>query len=279
MEKRHLFEREMQQKALEEFDDLARIKELVDWDAFRPQLEEIFGFSAEPSGRGRRPWDVLVIFRALLLGVMNGLSDRKLQFMLLDRRTFKQFAGLHSDDQVPDQKTLWKYRNLLSRSGRIHALFEQFKDQLQTRGYRFTGGQLIDSSIVEAPRQRNNREDNATLKSGEVPQGWQGQPNKLRQKDTDARWTKKGGKTYYGYKNHISADRKEKLIDQWTVTPASVHDSQKLDDLLVDRPAGDPQVWADSAYRCEAALRRLRKSGYKPRINHKGTRAQPLSAR
>ena len=133
MEKRHLFEREMQQKALEEFDDLARIKELVDWDAFRPQLEEIFGFSADQSGRGRPPWDVLVIFRALLLGVMNGLSDRNLQFMLLDRRTFKQFAGLHSDDQVPDQKTLWKYRNLLSRSGRIHALFEQFKDQLQAR--------------------------------------------------------------------------------------------------------------------------------------------------
>ena len=166
MERRHLFEREMQQRALEEFDGLARIRALVDWEAFVPSLEEIFGVSH--GGPGRPAWDPLVMFRSILLGVMHSLSDRDLQFMLLDRRTFKRFAGLQSDDQVPDQKTLWKYRDLLSRSGRIDELFELFKAQLRSHGYELTSGQLVDSSIVEVPRQRNSREDN---RDGEVRRG------------------------------------------------------------------------------------------------------------
>ena len=115
----------MQQRALEEFDGLARIRALVDCEAFVPALEEIFGISH--GGPGRPAWDPLVMFRSILLGVMHSLSDHNLQFMLLDHRTFKRFAGLESDDQVPDQKTLWKFRDLLSRSGRIDELFDLFK--------------------------------------------------------------------------------------------------------------------------------------------------------
>ena len=279
MERRHLFEREMQDKALAEFDDLVRIRELVDWEAFRLQLREIFGTDSTRRGPGRPPWDELVMFRAIMLGAMYSLSDAKLQFMLLDRRTFKRFAGLQSDDQVPDQKTLWKYRNLLSESGRMDELFEGFKDQLRMRGYELNSGQIVDSSIVEVPRQRNSREDNATVKSGEVPEDWKGQPNKLRQKDTDARWTKKRGQSYYGYKNHVSVDRDTKLIDQYEVTESSRHDSQVFGQFLPDSPTGDAQVWADSAYRSQDGVEELRKRGFKPRINYKGTRSKELTKR
>ncbi len=89
------------------------MKDLVDWESFRPILEEVFG-PPHTSGPVRRPWDYLIIFGSLLLGVMNGLSDEQLQYMLLDRTSFKQFVGLRSKDQVPDQKALWKYRNKLS---------------------------------------------------------------------------------------------------------------------------------------------------------------------
>ena len=279
MEKRHLFERELQQEALQEFDALARIKELVDWEAFRPRLEQVFGTGGASRRRGRPCWDALVMFRALLLGVMHGLSDHQLQYMLLDRRSFKQFAGLVSEDQVPDQKTLWKYRDLLSKCGGLEELFLRFKDQLLERGYRLNSGQIVDSSIVSIPVQRNSREDNATIKAGGVPEDWQAKANKLRQKDVNARWTKKGSKNYYGYKNHITADRETKFIVDSCVTPASTHDSQMLFEVLTEDPAGDRQVWADSAYRSEEAIQQLRQSGYKPRINHKGTRAKSLSGR
>ena len=101
-----MFERESQQEALQEFDALARIKELVDWEAFRPRLEQVFGTGGASRRRGRPSWDALVMFRALLLGVMHGLSDHQLQYMLLDRRSFKQFAGLVSEDQRTGSKDL-----------------------------------------------------------------------------------------------------------------------------------------------------------------------------
>ena len=252
---------------------MSKIRRLVDWEGFRLRLEQIFGSSGNKHRRGHPPWDALVMFRALLFGVMHGLSDHQLQFMLLDRRSFKQFAGLLSEDQVPDQKTLWKYRDRLSKSGCMDELFGLFKAQLCERGYELTSGQIVDSTIVTVPVQRNTRDDNATIKGGEVPENWKDRPNKLRQKDVEARWTKKRTKNYYGYKNHISADRQTKFIINWCVTPASAHDSKMFFEVLSDDEQGDRQVWADSAYRSEQAIKKLKASGYKPRINHKGSRA------
>ena len=205
---------------------------------------------ATPCAVARRGM-LLVMFRALLLGVMHGLSDHQLQFMLLDRTSFKEFAGLKSIDQVPDQKTLWKYRDQLSKSGCMDELFGMFKDQLWARGYELTSGQIVDSSIVSVAVQRNSREENTKIKGGEVPEDWEAKPNKLRQKDVAARWTRKGVKNYYGYKNHISADRQTKFIAHWCVTAASTHDSKMLMEVLSDDEQGDRQVWADSAYRSE----------------------------
>ncbi len=275
----HLFEREMQDRALDEFDDLKPLKKLVDWEGFREPLQEIFGTDSARQGPGRPPWDELVMFRALLLGVMYSLSDRKLQHLLLDRRSFNRFVGLESDDRVPDEKTLWKYRNQLSESGRMEELFKLFREQIEARGYELTSGRIVDSTMVEVPRQRNSRADNETVKSGEVPEDWQEKPNKLRQKDVDARWTKKNNETYYGYKNHVAADRDTKFIADYGVTEASRNDHKVFDEFLPEHPEGEVQVWADSAYRSEDRVKDLRARGYKPRINFKGTRAAKLTRR
>ncbi len=151
---------------------MARIKELVDWEVFRSRLEQAFGTGGATRRRGFPCWDVLVMFLALLLGVTHGLSDHQLQYLLLNRRSFKQFAGLVSEDQVPDQKILWKYRELLSKCGSLDELFLRFKDQLLERGYRLNSCQIVDSSIVSMPVQRNSRDDNATIKAGGVPADW-----------------------------------------------------------------------------------------------------------
>ena len=112
-------------------------------------------------------------------------------------------------------------------------------------------GQMVDATFVEVARQRNSREDNARIKAGEVPAGWQDEPAKARQKDVDARWTSKNGQRHYGYKNHVKVDSRSKLIEDFTVTAASVHDSQALEELIAE---GDPTTYVDSAYtgaRCE----------------------------
>jgi IS5 family transposase len=135
-------------------------------------------------------------------------------------------------------------------------------------------GQIVDASIVNVPRQRNSREENAEIKEGNVPD-WS--TNKRRQKDVDARWTKKNGKTFYGYKNHISVDVKYKFIRSFAVTDAALHDSQVFEQLLTDNTSKD--IWADSAYRSEDRLNSLAEDGFREHIQRKGTRNRQLTPR
>jgi IS5 family transposase len=166
-----------------------------------------------------------------------------------------RFLELRLGDPVPDAKTIWLFREHLKDLGLVEVLFARFSDQLAKRGYAARSGQMIDATFVEVPRQRNSREENAKIKAGESPEGWKAPAlaNKRRQKDTDARWTKKNNETHYGYKNHVNVDAASKLIDDYIVTPANVHDSQIFEDLLdletTDVEGHKRPAYADSAYR------------------------------
>ena len=199
--------------------------------------------------------------------------------MLLDRTSFKQFAGLHSKGQVPDQKTLWTYRNMLSQSGRIDALVRVFKDPLAVYGYRLPTGTLGEASVVQVPRQRNSWEETAAIKSGGVPTDWKDQPPKLGQKDTEARWFKTHGVSHFGYKSHIAVDQATKVITKWEVSPAPVHDSQVFAVLLDAHPPKGHEVSAVRAYRSGERISGLRKKGFTPRITYKARRGRPLRSR
>ena len=137
------------------------------------------------------------------------------------------------------------------------------------------GGQIIDASIVPVPRQRNKKDENEQIKAGKTPGDWADKPAKARQKDTDARWTKKNGKSHYGYKNHINVDRCHKLVRRYDVTSASVHDSQVVEDILDDDNTASG-VWADSAYRSAEIEAKLAQKGLKSRIHRKAKRGKPL---
>ena len=166
------------------------------------------------------------------------------------------------------------------RLGLMEALFEQFAGQLAGLGYRARKGQLVDATLVPAPVQRNTREENARIKEGKPPAGWEDKENrrKVAQKDTEARWTKKHGRSHYGYKNHVNVDNAHKLVRKYDVTAANVHDSQVLDDLL-DEKNTSKDVWADSAYRSGEQEERLRAKKYRSHIQRKGSRNRPLTAR
>jgi IS5 family transposase len=256
-------------------DPLVALGAAVDWDIFRADLEAVRQRERK-SNAGRPPYDVVLMFKILVLQSLYNLSDDAAEYQILDRLSFMRFLGLGIDSRVPDAKTIWLFREQLREHGLEEALFARFHQYLLEHGFLARKGQIVDASIVEAPRQRNSREENERVRAGEKVEGWS-EP-KRRQKDTEATWTKKGDETHFGYKNHISVDREHKLIRAFTVTTASVHDSQMLWAVLdTDNTSAD--VWADSAYRSEATEEALRKRGFRSRIHRKGARSRPLSAR
>lgn len=259
-------------------DPLVQLNTMVAWDDFRPQLEPVWRRPPEErkSKAGRKPWDAVVMFKAIVLCELYNLSDEQFEYQVRDRLSFMRFLGLGLEDPVPDATTVWLYREQLAEAGVVDELFAAFDGYLKAQGWLAMGGQMVDASIVPVPKQRNGREDNAAIKAGETPEGWDDQPAKRRQKDTDARWTKKHGKSHYGYKNHVNVDRRHKLIRRYKVTDASVHDSQALADVLDDDNTAS-EVWADSAYRSAETEAKLKERGLKSRIHRKGHRNRPLT--
>jgi IS5 family transposase len=254
-------------------DPLSKLNSTVDWEIFRPFLEQARR-KKKKSNAGAKGFDVVLLFKILILQSLYNLSDEGLEFQILDRYSFSRFLGLHAADKIPDATTIWRFREDLVRAGVVDMLFERFDDFLRERGYRAQKGQIIDASIVKVPIQRNSRKENQQIKEGGQPEGWS--KHKKRQKDTDARWTRKNSKNFFGYKNHISIDVKHKLIRRYNVTPANVHDSNVFDELL-DPSNTSRDVWADSAYRSQETIERLKKNRYREHIQRKGTRSRKLS--
>jgi transposase, IS5 family len=261
-------------------DPLEALKALIPFESFRADIEAVVRLAPEArkSKAGRKPFDSVMMFKVLVLQTLYNLADEQVEYQVRDRLSFMRFLGLGLEDAVPDATTVWLFREALTKANLVKALFERFDGHLNARGYIARGGQIVDATIVTAPRQHNTREENAAIKAGRTPEGWEEMPAKNAQKDKDARWTKKNDKSYYGYKNHISIDRKHKLIRRWAETDASVHDSQKLDEVL-DKSNTGTEVWADSAYRSAESEAKLKAKGYKSRIHRRGARNHPLSAR
>jgi IS5 family transposase len=261
-------------------DPLVLLKKTIPWALFRPELKAVWRTpdGKRKSNAGRPPWDEVLMFRVLALQQLYNLSDDQIEYQIRDRLSFMRFLDLGIEDPVPDAKTVWLYREKLARAGMVKSLFDKFDAYLRDNGYLAMGGQIVDASIVPVPRQRNTRDENAAVKAGRTPQGWNKKPRKKRHKDVDARWTKKHGKSHFGYKNHINVDRRHKLIRDYEASDASVHDSRKLADLIdADNTASG--FWGDSAYRSVDIESRLEGKGCRSHIHHKGKRGKPLTAR
>ena len=171
-------------------DPLPKIDNVVDWELFRPTLKRIRP-KKDPRKGGRPPFDEVLMFKVLLLQQLYNLSDDQTEFQIRDRYSFSRFLGLEPEGRVPDSKTIWLYRERLMKRGLLDQLFSGLLRQIEDAGYLARRGQIVDAAMVEAPRQRNPRVENDQIKKGEVPEEWG--DNKRRQKDTQARWTRKAG--------------------------------------------------------------------------------------
>jgi len=256
-------------------DPLRQINEVINWESFRPTLSSIHD-KERKSNAGAKPYDVVMMFKILVIQSLYNLSDDTVEYQILDRISFMRFLGLSLGDRVPDAKTIWLFREQLTKAKLIKKLFRQFDQFLRNSGFAAKKGQIIDASIVSAPRQRNSRDENKRIKKGEIPDDWN--LAKRRQKDTDARWIKRLGQTYYGYKNHVSIDVKNKLIRDYSVTDAATHDSQVFDELLDDGNTSR-DVFADTAYWSTDKLKMLSQRGFRERLQRKGCRHKKLTER
>lgn len=273
---RGLFDEQQRLEKLEnKGDPLIAINEIIDWEMFRPIINK--AFKKQPKGPGGRPpYDYITMFKILILQRLYNLSDEQMEYQINDRLSFMRFLGLNISDAIPDQNTIWLFRENLTKGHVIEKLFKKFDTYLDNRGIIAHKGSIVDASFVEAPRQRNSKEENKKLKKDIIPEEWHENPNKLCQKDTNARWTKKHGINHYGYKNHIKVDRKTKLIRTYKTTSANIHDSQVLKDLLNKQDARH-ELYGDSAYSGEPIKEILKKKKIKSRIHEKGYRASPLT--
>ena len=273
-------------------DPLERLNAVVPWEVFAKPLEKALKRSDGAKG-GRPPYNPVLMFRILVLQALYNLSDDQAEFMIQDRLSFMRFLGLGLSDRIPDAKTIWLFREHLAQAGAVENLFARFDEHLTKAGYLAMGGQIVDATIVVAPKQRNSDGEKADIKARKIPPAWQDKPAKLRQKDRDARWTVKFSKAkqaddgkprqvdiavpVFGYKNHASIDRHHGFIRGWSVTHAAAYDGAQLKSVI--RPNTGSKVWADTAYRSKKNEAWLSKHGYVSDIHHKKPKGRPMSVR
>lgn len=229
---------------------LDRLVSVVKWYRF----EKLLAHLRDEGSPGRPGYPVLVLFRALLLQSLYGLSDRELEEALGDRLSFKRFVGLSLEDATPDHTVLNRFRNQLVEQGLLEKLFGELDRQLENAGLILKRGTMLDATLIQAVSAppKEDRPSN----------------------DPDARFTKRQGKggSTFGYKAHIGVDEGSGLIRTVLTTPANVNDTTPADDLI----RGDEGVvWADAAYDTHARRARLKAEGKKPRIAHRPNRHHP----
>jgi IS5 family transposase len=257
-------------------DPLEKLNKSIDFEIFRETLNSIYQKPEAKSKAGAKPFDYVLMFKILILERLYNLSDEQMEFQLNDRMSFKRFTGLEFSHRVPDCNTIWNFKQGLAKNDNERKLFDRFYTVLEEKKLIVSEGKMVDASFHEVPRQRNSREENQTIKEGKIPDSFTENQNRLSHKDTDARWTKKNNETFYGYKNHIKADTGSKLIDDYIVTSANIHDSQGLEALLSEEDKGQP-LYADSAYASEEIEEMVKKVEMPNQIHEKGYRNNPLT--
>lgn len=270
------FTEETRLEKLSKLGDSLEKLNIIDWEIFRPTLHAAFRKERKGSG-GRPPYDYLLLFKVLILQRLFNLSDDQTEYQINDRMSFMRFLGLSLGDKVPDAKTIWLFRDTLTQAKIIEEQFRLFNRQLESQGIITHAGTIVDATFVDAPRQRNTREENKTIKEGKIPEEWTKDApkakHKMAQKDTDARWTRKGGEKHYGYKDHTKVDADSKIITDYAVTDAAVHDSNEFVDFINET---DKVVYADSAYTGSEIAEKLPEE-VENRTHEKGYRNHPLT--
>jgi transposase, IS5 family len=215
---------------------LQEIDQAFNWSAFGVLLAQIHG-----SEKGAPGYPPITMFKIVLLQQWYTLSDPAAEEAVRDRLSFRRFCGLPLDRETPDHSSIWRFRQAIDARGLSEALLAEANRQLDARGLVFKSGTLVDATLIAAAVKR-------------PPYGGGG----VNPRDPDARFTKKRGETYFGYKAHVAVDEGSGLVRKAQMTSANLHDSQ-LGEAMIQ---GDEQgFFADKAYDSQEMREALRKRG------------------
>ena len=229
---------------------LGEMEIVVPWSQLCALIEPHY-----PAGdRGRPPIGVERMLRIYFLQQWFNLSDPQAEDCIYDSAAMRGFAGIDLGLEAgPDETTICKFRHLIESKGLGLTILDAVNDHLNARGVRIGNGTIVDATIITAPSSTKNE-------SGK--------------RDPEMHQTKKGNQWYFGMKGHIGVDSKEKIIHSVEATPANVHDSQKIGDLL---HGNETKVWGDSAYQGQKAAITAAVPSAKDMTNKRAARGHPLS--
>ena len=231
---------------------LEAIDAAIDWAALRQLAEK----AAPARDVGRRGYDALGLLKALYLQALYDLSDPGLEEALADQLSFRRFCRFGLDEPTPDETTICRFRNTLVAGNALAACFAEVNAQLDRKGLILRKGTLVDASLIGSASRKPDIEKGAGARLAREP---------------GARWTRKNGRSHFGYRVHVGVDQGSKLIRNVAFTPANINDSSVADALI----SGDERaVYGDKGYESKKRRRRLRQAGIKDRICHRSHKHQ-----
>ena len=204
---------------------LGEIRDIIDWEQFRPIISDMYHDNKESGGRPHT--DEILMIKMHILAGWHGLSDYELELLAMDRLSFRHFLGY--PEKIPDRSTIWKFREDLAKNGKIHLIWEELQRQLGEKGYTIKRGTIQDASFItsdpgHASSDKPRKNDAKTRRS------------------RDGTWAKKGSKSEFGYKVHTIIDKEHQFIWRFDTTTASLHDSQ------IDLSEKGETVYRDKGY-------------------------------
>ena len=231
---------------------LEEMEQIIPWEEMSAAIKPYY--PKEPKGAGRKPIGLLRMLKIHFLQHWFELSDPAVEEALYDSRAMREFVGMDLGiEPVPDETTICKFRHLMERHNLGDELFRLVNVYLSENGLKVSRGTIVDASIINAPTSTKNKD---------------------KQRDADMHQTRKGNQWYFGMKAHIGVDSRTKLIHAIVVTPANVHDSQVMGDLL---HGNETRVWGDSAYSGQTEVIQKNSPMAKDFTQKKGSRYRKLT--
>ena len=255
---------------------LSKIDQLVDWRPFEKYLSK--ELKRGPAAAGQPPYPDLVMFKALLLQFLYGLSDEALSHAMRDRISFIHFIGLPFDSSKPDSSTIGRFRQRLEEKNRYRHLLDLFNRQIEQNGLLVKRGAAVDATLIASSRRPRKVIEVEAAPEDRHEDEAPAEAQVSYSDDADAKWTNKGGQLIYGYKVHGGVDLEHGFILGGHVTGANASDSTELSQVVEECALPDgAEVQGDKGYAGEPNRLALTLGGYSDSLMRKANRNRPLT--